>query len=465
MRHWLVIATLAATAWLAGTSSGGAQTLEDALVSAYLTNADLQAQRAALRSTDELVPEALSAWRPTLAIQSTLAHTQADTSAGEANFSEKSGSLTLHQEVYSGGQTVANTQRAERLVRVERARLQAIEQNVLLDAVTVYTNMLASQAVLDFSIQNENRLRRQLQATRDRFQVGEVTRTDVAQAEARLSGATADRVQAEGDLATARSDYRRVINQEPGKLVVPPPLKQLPANLSEAHQLAEGGNPNIAVAQYNLAAARADVDVALSALYPRVSIQGELNYTDEPNAVLDWQKSASIGANVTVPLYQGGGEYARVRQTKQTVRQRQDDLESTFRSVRNEVTNAWQALETATSRITSIGSQVRANEIAVEGSRQEALVGQRTTLDVLDQESDLFSSQVDFVRARRDQVTASYRLKAAVGELTVASLALPVQPYNPEAYYKDVRNRLFGLGPKLTGRPSTSISGRPSTSK
>jgi outer membrane protein TolC len=147
------------------------------------------------------------------------------------------------------------------------------------------------------------------------------------------------------------------------------------------------------------------------------------------------------------------------------VRQRQDDLESTFRSVRNEVTNSWQTLETATSRIDSIGSQVRANEIAVEGARQEALVGQRTTLDVLDQESDLFSSQVDFVRARRDQVTASYRLKAAVGELTVASLALPVQPYNPEAYYKDVRNRLFGLGPKLTGRPSTSISGRPSTSK
>ncbi len=454
MRHWLVIATLAGAAWLAGTTGSGAQTLQDALVAAYLTNPDLEAQRAALRATDELVPEALSGWRPTLAITGSLAHDQAETSEGDASFSEKATSLTLDQELYSGGETVANTQRAERLVRAERARLQTIEQNVLFDAVTVYTNVLAAQAVLDFAIQNEGRLRRQLQATRDRFQVGEVTRTDVAQAEARLSGATSDRTQAEGDLAAARADYRRVINQEPGQLVVPPPLKQLPANLAEAHQLAEVNNPNVTSAQFNLAAARADVDVALSSLYPRLSIQGQLNYTDDPNATLDWRRDALIGANLRVPLYQGGGEYARVRQTKQTVRQREDDLEAAFRSVRNEVTNAWQALETATSRIDSIGAQVHANEIAVEGARQEALVGQRTTLDVLDQESDLFSSQVDFVRARRDQVTASYRLKAAVGELTVAGIELPVQPYNPEAYYGDVRNRLVGLGPKINGRRS-----------
>ena len=158
-----------------------------------------------------------------------------------------------------------------------------------------------------------------------------------------------------------------------------------------------------------------------------------------------------IGANLRVPLYQGGGEYARVRQTKQTVRQRQDQLESTFRAVRNEVTNSWETLVTATTRIDSIAAQVRANEIAVEGSRQEALVGQRTTLDVLDQENDLFQSQVDLVQARRDQVIASYRLKAAVGELTVVGLSLPVEPYESEAYYVDTRNRLLGLGEDVDG--------------
>ena len=409
MRTWLLLLLLTGPALLGGGAGAAAQTLEDALVSAYLTNPDLEAQRAALRATDELVPQALGGWRPTLGVDSGVAYNDLDSSAGADNFTTTTNSLSLDQELYSGGETVANTERAERLVRLERARLHAIEQNVLFDAVNVYTNLLAAQAVLDFATQNESRLRRQLQATQDRFEVGEVTRTDVAQAEARLSGAAADRVQAEGDLSVARADFRRVINQEPGTLVVPRPLALLPANEAEAHQIAEVGNPNIIAAQFDLAAARADVDIAQSALYPRLSVRGELTYTENPNAALDWRRDASIGANLRVPLYQGGGEYARVRQTKQTVRQRQDDLEATFRAVRNEVTNAWETLITATTRIDSITAQVRASEIAVEGSRQEALVGQRTTLDVLDQESDLFAAQVDLVRARRDQIVASYR--------------------------------------------------------
>lgn len=432
-----------------GSAPCWSQTLEEALVAAYLTNPDLQAQRAALRATDELVPQALSDWRPSLALQGDAIATDLDTSESSGSFTTRRGTVALDQRIYSGGETVANTERAENLVRAERARLVAFEQQVLLDAVTVYTNLLAAEAVLDFAIQNENRLLRQLQATRDRFEVGEVTRTDVAQAEARLSGATAERVQAEGELAAARADYRRVINQEPGRLAVPEPLSALPASEPEAQQIAEVNNPNIAVAQFDLAAARADVDVALSALLPRLTVRGELTYADDPNLTLDWQREASIGASLTVPLYQGGGEYARVRQTKQTLRQREDDLEAAFRAVRNEVTAAWQALLTATTQIDSISAQVRANEIAVEGARQEALVGQRTTLDVLDQESDLFQSQVNLVQARRDQIVASYRLKAAIGELTVVGINLPVEPYDPEAYYLDVRGRLFGLGESL----------------
>jgi outer membrane protein len=164
---------------------------------------------------------------------------------------------------------------------------------------------------------------------------------------------------------------------------------------------------------------------------------------------LDHQRDATIGANLRVPLYQGGGEYARVRQTKQTVRQRLDDVETAYRAVRNEVTASWQAFVTATSQIASRQAQVQANEVAAEGARQEALVGQRTTLDVLDTESDLFLSQVDLVQSRRDQIVASYRLKAAVGELTVVGINLPVEPYDPDAYYLDVRNRLIGLGESL----------------
>ena len=369
-----------------GSAPGAAQTLEEALVAAYLTNPDLEAQRAALRATDELVPQALSDWRPTVAIDSAAIANDVDSSEGDGSFNTTQSGIALDQQIYNGGETVANTTRAENVVRLERARLVAFEQQVLLDAVTVYTNLLAAEAVLDFAIQNENRLLRQLQATRDRFEVGEVTRTDVAQAEAALAGSTADRVQAEGELVAAKADYRRVINQEPARLVVPEPLRALPESEAQAQQIAEVNNPNITAAQFDLAAARADVDVATSALLPRLTVRGELTYADDPNLVLDWQREASIGANLVVPLYQGGGEYARVRQTKQTVRQREDDLEAAFRAVRNEVTAAWQATLTATTQIESNSEEVRANLIAVEGARQEALVGQLTTLDVLDTE-------------------------------------------------------------------------------
>ena len=447
MNQAIVATVVAAIGVVSIAGSAQAQSLEQALVSAYLTNPQLEAQRAALRATDELVPQALSGWRPSVTAEGATIFNDTDRSGNQSDtFTTLQSSLAVDQEIYSGGETVANTRRAERLVRVERARLMVVEQSVLLDAVTVYTDLLAARAVLDFANQNESRLRRQLQATQDRFEVGEVTRTDVAQSDARLSGAIADRIEAEGAVAAAIASYRRVINQEPAGLVVPPPLSPLPATEDEAQHLAEELNPNIAAAQYNLAAARADVDVAESSLLPRLSVRGELAYARDPNEVLDWRRDASIGANLRVPLYQGGGEYARVRQTKQTVRQRRDDVEDTLRAVRDEVTSSWEALLTATSRIESIAAQVRANEIAVEGSRQEALVGQRTTLDVLDQESDLFQSQVDLVRARRDQIVASYRLKAAVGQLTPGGIGLPVQEYDDAAYYNDTRNRWIGLG-------------------
>ncbi|MEM7022757.1 MAG: TolC family outer membrane protein [Pseudomonadota bacterium] len=440
----VVLGTLGLTL---GASGADAQSLEQALISAYLTNPQLEAQRAALRATDELVPQALGGWRPTVEAEGAVVYNDTDGSGNTGDtFTTRSGSVALDQNIYNGGETVANTRRAERLVRVERARLVVVEQDVLLDAVTVYTDLLAARAVLDFANQNEGRLLRQLQATRDRFEVGEVTRTDVAQAEARHSGAIADRIQAEGAVAAAIASYRRVINQEPAGLVVPPPLDLLPPSEDEAQQLGLDLNPSIAAAQYNLSAAESDVDVAESALLPSVSVRGELAYARDPSENLNYRRDASIGASLRVPLYQGGGEYARIRQTKQTVRQRRDEVEDTIRAVRDEVTASWEALVTATSRIESIGAQVRANEIAVEGSRQEALVGQRTTLDVLDQESDLFQSQVDLVQARRDQIVASYRLKAAVGQLTAGGISLPVQPYDSEAYYNDTRNRWIGVG-------------------
>ncbi|HEX6143843.1 MAG TPA: TolC family protein, partial [Geminicoccaceae bacterium] len=260
-----------------------AQTLEEAMVSTYLTNPELEAQRAALRATDELVPEALSDWRPTVRVDSTAVGADIDSPASEGTLGTLSSSLVIDQDIYNGGETVANTSQAESLVRVDRARLQATEQDVLLDAVTAYTDLLTALAVLELAIQNESRLQRQLQATRDRFEVGEVTRTDVAQAEARLAGAISDRTQAEGAIRSAEATYRAVINQEPVRLTAPPRLTDLPPREEEAQELAQSFNPTITAAQYNLQAARSGVDVAESALLPRLSFRGELTYTEEPS--------------------------------------------------------------------------------------------------------------------------------------------------------------------------------------
>jgi TolC family type I secretion outer membrane protein len=442
-RAALLVGLAASAAW---PPAARALTLDEALVSAYLTNPTLDGQRAALRATDELVPQALGGYRPTVAVESSAALADIDSSSGGGGLTTVDNALRLDQPLYRGGETVANVRRSELLVRLERARLTATEQDVLFDAVDAYTTLLTDLAVLELATSNVDRLRRQLQATRDRFEVGEVTRTDVAQAEASLAGARAERVRAEGAIEASRATFRSVIGLEPDQLVPPRPLATLPPSEAEAQQLAQTLNPNVAAAQFSLAAARQDVDIAQSALYPRLSVTGELSYTEEPSLALDWQRSASIGANLAVPLYQSGAEYARVRQAKETVGQRQRDLDGILRAVRQEVTRAWQELATARSRIESITEQVRAAEIALEGSRQEALVGQRTTLDVLDQENDLFQAEVDLVSAQRDEIVASYGLRAAIGQLTAAAVELPVEPYDPEAHYQDVRDRWFGLG-------------------
>jgi TolC family type I secretion outer membrane protein len=420
------------------------QAFEQALMAAYLGNPQIEAARAALRATDELVPQALAGWRPRLQLDSSAVLSEQKSPLGSGSINTRQTALRLEQPIYRGGETTASTSRAESLVRAERARLLAAEQDVLLTAVAAYTTLLRDQVVLDLAIANEQRLRRQLEATRDRFSVGEVTRTDVAQAEARVSGAVAERVRAEGALIASRAAYLSVIGEQPPEVLPDPPQPPLPGSEAEA-QAQAAANPVVDVARFSLAAAESDVDVAFSALMPRVSLSGELSYADEPSRQIDWQRSAAVGATVSVPLYQGGGEYSRVRQQRQVVSQRRNDLDGARRQVRQEVTAAWESLETSRARIRSFEEQVRANEIALDGVRQEAMVGARTTLDVLDAEQELFASEVELEQARADSVVAAYRLKAAVGELTVAALGLAVDTYDAEAHYRLVRDRWFGL--------------------
>ncbi len=439
------------SAWLAiAMGTAEAQTLRDALANAYNTNPDLGAARAELRSADELVSQALSGFRPQLGASASYDIVDLDSSQGGATLDSSTVGVTLSQPLYRGGGLDANLRASENTVRANRANLITTEQQILYNAVQAYAGVWRDRSVLELAINNEKRLQRQLQATRDRFNVGEVARTDVAQAEARLSAAEASRVEAEGLLANSIATFRRVIAQEPQNVEQPAKPADLPANEAQAQELA-AANPNIATAQYTLAAAKDDVDVAFSRLLPQVDLRASASYANEPSSILDWQRDGSIGVQVTVPLYQGGAEYSQVRQNKQIARQRDEQLVSTQRSVAETVTTAWETLQTSTSNIQSRQAQVRANRIALEGVEQEAQVGSRTVLDVLDAEQELFGSQVELVRAQANEAIAAYALLASVGQLTADRLELPVERYDAEAYYKENRSRLFGLGDPLDG--------------
>ncbi len=445
LKKFLVLAS-ALGAFAAGTAE--AQTLQEALANAYSTNPELGAARAQLRATDEQVSQALSGYRPQVSGTASYNAVDMDSSVGKATLDSSSIGLSVTQPLYRGGGLDANLRASENTVRANRANLIVTEQQVLYDAVQAYAGVWRDRSVLELAINNEKRLQRQLQATRDRFNVGEVARTDVAQAEARLSAATASRVEAEGLLANSIATFRRIIAQEPQNVDQPVRPAALPANEAEAQELA-AANPNIATAQYTLAAAKDDVDVAFSRLLPQVDLRASASYANEPSTNLAWQRDGQIGIQVTVPLYQGGTEYSQVRQNKQLARQRDEQLVSTQRSVAENVTTAWKTLQTSTSNIQSRQAQVRANRIALEGVEQEAQVGSRTVLDVLDAEQELFGSQVELVRAQANEAIAAYALLASVGQLTADRLDLPVEHYDAEAYYKENRSRLFGLGEPL----------------
>ncbi len=447
----MVIAAGFAVALSSGTVL--AESLEEALISAYQNNPTLLAERAALRATDEGVASALSGWRPTVQIDGDAGFSETETttvsggltSKTEASLRPRSFSFSITEPLYRGGRTIAETSSAKNLVDAGRATLAVAEQSVLLDGVTAYMDVLRTQSVVELNRHNERVVARQHQAAQDRFEVGEVTRTDVAQAEARVAQAKADRISAEGDLISARATYRQVIGNLPGRLAWPAALAGVPQSEREALQIANVANPTIIGADYAELSARDDIDVALSGLLPQVSLRGGYDRQYDVSSVTERADSLSLSAIVSVPLYQSGAEHSSVRRSKQIASQRRLEFEEARRAVLEEVTRAWEALITAQAKIAAFESQVRAAELALEGVEQEVLVGLRTTLDVLDAEQELFTARVNLVGAESDAVVSSYWVKSTVGELTAATLGLAVESYDADAHYRDVGGKWFGI--------------------
>ena len=432
-------------------TQAGAQSIEEALAAAYRGNPQLLSEQARLRATDEGVPRALSNWRPTVTVSGTGGKgtdtIRQDTSAGDiktdVNRTPYSAQLSVTQPVYRGGRTEAEINRSENLVQRGRAQLQSAEQLVLLDAATAYTNLLRDQAVLELNINNEQVLRRQLEAAQDRFNVGEITRTDVAQAESRLARAQADRIQAEGNLTSSRATYLRVIGQQPGRLVQPRLPPNLPPNETVAVKAA-ADNPNVISARFAERAAVDDVELIFGEKLPTVQLQGNVGRSHETQTRGLERDVAEALVVVSVPIYQAGQTDARVREAKQTASQRHIEVEDAARRAREDATRGYEGLNTARAAIVAFESQVRAAQIALEGVEQEARVGSRTVLDVLDAEQELFNAKVNLVRAQRDEIVAAYQLTSAVGNLTARNLSLPVEIYDPTIYYNRTRGRWYG---------------------
>lgn len=430
-------------------------TLRDALGIAYQTNPQLAGEQAQLRATDENVAQANAGWRPTVNAQASFGIEKTETSP--PNFFSPNGLLypltsqvTVSQPLYRGGRTFAEVARAKAQVRQERARVIAIEQNVLLNAVNAYVNVVRDSATYQLQVSNVAALQKQLDAARTEFKYGEVTKTDVAQAEARLAGAQAGLVTAQGQLSASRAAFTQVIGRQPELLQEYPPYPDLPANKNDAMFAALKLNPNILAAHENEQAAKFAVDDAEGALAPQVSLQGQYQYS------LSQLNKSSIGSDtnthvaaivgqVTVPIYQGGAEWAAIKQQKELHGQSQLQIFDAERQVRQAVETAWQSLQAARAAIAANLAQVKADQIAYEGVQKERKAGTRTVLDVLNAEQELLNAELAVVVSRHDAYLAAHQVLAAAGLLTAKSLGLKVKLYDPTEHYNDANDQ-FGLG-------------------
>ena len=461
MRNVLPVVLIAATAMIAG-QPVVAQTLREALVEAYEGNPTLNAERARLRATDEQVPQALSGYRPTITANVQAGRSWIDsnqesiTGQEDDSLFERRYGASIEQPLYRGGQTVAAVRGAENTVRSERARLESVEQSVLLDAVTAYSDVYRDQAVLDLTISNEQRLNRQLEATRDRFQVGEVTRTDVSQAEARVSRAVADRIRAEGDLARSRAVFRNVVGRMPGMLPRPPLPDALPASLEKANKIAFDWNPDVTAAAFQERSALDGVDQVKGELLPSVSLIGRVQRDVDISRKDSRFDTAEALINLEVPLYQAGAVYSRLRERKQLVIEQRRRFDQSQNDAVEAATRAWNALETAVAEIQALQKPGAGQSAGIGRRRERGGVGARTVLDVLDAQQELLDSQVTLVGSERDEVVAAYQLKSSVGQLTARRLELPrrllraLAPLSRSARRLDRRFQLWRLVERLS---------------
>ena len=456
------LGALAATSLAVFPLQGLAETLESAMVRAYLGNPSLNAQRASVRATDENVPRALSGYRPRVNATADVGaqftetetparpnRTAATVTPHQTNVTRTNPrgiGLTVDQTLFNGFRTFNSVQQSESLVLGAREQLRSVEQDVLFNGVTAYMDVLRDTANLNLQRNNVEVLEEQLRQTRDRFNVGEVTRTDVAQAESRLALGRSQVSAAESNLRASIARFRQVVGVEPRQLAPGRPLDRLvPASVEIAMRIGFTEHPSIHSALHALDAAEAQVKIVEGELYPSLGVRGAAAQRWDSNVPGDERFAASVVATLNVPLYEGGEVYARVRQAKETAGQRRIEADIARDLVRANVVTAWGQLEAARAQIIATTAQVQAAEVALTGVREEARVGQRTTLDVLNAQQELLAARVNLITAQRDRVVFSYAVVRAMGRLTTRALSLNVAQYSAKQHFDQVKDLWYGV--------------------
>lgn len=410
-----------------------AQTLSDTLVTAYANSDLLDADRAGLRATDENVAQAVSLLRPLINILS-----QVSESTRSGQNLNATASLTGDLLIYDAGNSRMGVEAAEQTVLAGRAALVNLEQRVLLDAVIAHMDMISETQTVALAANSLRLNQEEERAARDRFDLGEVTLTDVSQAEAQVALARSTLALKQGDLEIARSRYKLAVGVFPGDVREAPPLPALPAGEEEAQAIAARTHPLIRQGQFLARAADINIARAEAAMRPELRLGGDLSYSARDDR-LGENESATVNLQLRVPVYQGGRLKSLYRQAVANAQAARSDVLQAVRIISDGVSQAWARLDVARATIKARREQVRAARVAFESIREEARLGSRTTLDVLDTEQDLLDAQTNLVRALRDEQVAAYAVLSAMGLLTVEHLGLAVEQHDPDRYYQQVR--------------------------
>ncbi len=427
-------------------ASASADTLQDAIAAAYETNPDLLAQRSAVRQTDEGVSQARSAGRPSVGVQGSVG--QAGLNAFTNNGRTYTVGIQLNQSLYRGGRVPVARSAAEARIFAARARLRAQENQIVLNVVTAYADVLRFQRVVELNSAQVRVLERELQASRDRFEVGDLTRTDVAQSEARLANAQSNFVLAENQLVAAREAYIRAVGKPPENLEPLPPLPTLPGTEGQALDLAAVNNPQLIAARFDESAGRYDILGLERSRLPTIDLNLQGAYQQFEGAGFSFVRSGQIftqqaTVQATIPFYQRGLVGSQIREAQARRSQLQELIGSTDRQVRQNVVNSFNTLRAARAVIKANQVAVAANTLAAEGVRQENQVGTRTIIEVLNAEQERLNAEVNLVTALRDEEVAGFSLLANAGGAEAVALGVPVEFYDPEVNANRVRNK-FG---------------------